>query len=591
MNVSGQCREFIKTIPEDGSRTEWGPIFLHARPVSTTKQQQASSGISEAPAASATSQTGDAVEGGNNASGTAFTSDHLHRGGFQALELIRITNLTPLLWIRVDPHGIYNGRIHIFQQDACLAEQLFHDGDAAGQVEAIRALAERPFKIQGLPKITNVHDVPIAELPVRVLGDCLRGSVALHCDLPHNPAVRAQAAFAIAQWQNNKAPESRDVVGGSAWLGLDLLLQYFRERYYCNGVVLPVNFRRLVLHKNIAGGASGGETNSDGGYQYLDALTEIDERRNAIDFADEVEIEEDEEYRVRSACITAIASIRAQDNMTPKAAVMFLEEVLLSGDKAAVGSLLLPKEDEQLKKKQDQAFDDEVPHGRRIVGPNDDDVSNLPYVSLSLVADALLALCYVHVRPQSDFDAAAGCMSKPNLDHPISSLMGLCLGWLEWDLERLRVRARTCRANSTGAGNACYGCVAPCAITALCQMSILKQCTMPTLRGSSSTATVDELTFAKRKPESELNKTATAQFYIDIFDDDLITGDSIRAAAAQAAACICCASDRDDGLLVSFEFILDRILGKFLFLRRICCTGHMLCSAHNRNASFRSQIQ
>lgn len=31
-------------------------------------------------------------------------------------------------------------------------------------------------------EITNVHDVPIAELPVRVLGDCLRGSVALHCD-------------------------------------------------------------------------------------------------------------------------------------------------------------------------------------------------------------------------------------------------------------------------------------------------------------------------------------------------------------------------------------------------------------------------
>jgi hypothetical protein len=137
------------------------------------------------------------------------------------------------------------------------------------------------------------------------------------------------------------------------------------------------------------------------------------------------------------------------------------------------------------------------------------------------------------------------------------------------------VRARTCRTNSTGAGNACYGSVAPCAITALCQMSILKQCTMPTLRGSSSTATVNELAFAKRKPESELNKTATAQFYIDIFNDDLVKGDSIRAAAAQAAACICCASDRDDGLLVSFEFILDRILGKFLFLRRI--SVHVTC--------------
>ena len=149
-------------------------------------------------------------------------------------------------------------------------------------MEAVRALAERPLKIQGTPKITNVHDVPIAELPVLVLGDCLRGSIALHSDLPHNPAIRSQAALAIAQWQNNKAPESRHVVGGSSWLGLDLLMQYFKERYYCNGNVLPVNFRRIVLHKHIAGCASGGDTTSDGGYQYLDALSEKDERENAI---------------------------------------------------------------------------------------------------------------------------------------------------------------------------------------------------------------------------------------------------------------------------------------------------------------------
>lgn len=555
--------------------------MLHARPVSTAKQQQAASGISETPTAlaigNATPGSGGAISDGISA--TAFTSDHLHRGGFQALELIRITNITPLLWVRVDPHGLYNGRIHIFQQDACLAEQIFHDGDAAGQVEGIRALAERPFKIQGGPKITNVHDVPIAELPVRVLGDCLRGSVALHCDLPHNPAVRAQAALALAQWQNNKAPESRDVVGGSAWLGLDLLIQYFRERFYCNGVVLPINFRRLVLHKHITGGSSGGDTTSDGGYQYLDTLTEIDERRNAIEFADEVEIEEDEEYRVRSACVTAIASIRAQDGMTPNAVVAFLEEVLLSGDKAAVGSLLLPPEEEQLKKKQDQALDDEVPHSRRIIGPNDDDVSNLPYISLSLVADALLALCFVHVRPQSDSDPAVGSMTNTNVDHPISSLMDLCLGWLQWDLTRMRSFARTGKTNPIGAGDACYSCVAPCAITALCHMAILKQCTMSTLvsnkESSSSVDRYDDSESTKRKPEREPDKTATAQFYIDIFDGDF-TSDAIRAAAAQSVVCICCAADRDEvigkeplGLLLSLEFILDRILGKLFYLCRI----------------------
>jgi len=577
----GQCREFIKNIPEDGSRCEWGPVFLHARPVSTAKQQQAASGISEAPStttASGAAAASGTVAGANGSpsSGAAFTSDNLHRGGFQALELIRITNITPLLWVRVDPHGLYNGRLNIFQQDACLAEQLFHDGDAAGQIEAMRALAERPLKIQGTPKINNVHDVPIAELPVRVLGDCLRGSVALHCDLPHNPAVRAQAAFAIAQWQNNKAPESRDVVGGSAWLGLDLLMQYFNERYYCNGVVLPNNFRRLVLHKHIAGGASGADTTSDGGYQYLDSLADKDERKHAIEFADEVEIEEDEEYRVRSACITGIACIRAQDGMTPKRVIKFLEEVLLSGDKSAVGSLLLPEEEEQVKKKQDQALDDEVPHSRRIISPNDEDISNLPYVSLSLVADVLLALCYVHVRPQIDFDpttAGRPVSTVKTEDHPILPLMELALEWLDWDLERMRIRAGSIQAN--GIGDACYATIAPCAITSLCHMALLKQSTTfnpvadkgspPTAAGTDGD---DSMFGVKRKPESsELDKTTTAQFYIDIFDDESVKADAIRAAAAQSVLCICCAADRDEavgkeplGLLGSLEFMIDRII-------------------------------
>ena len=74
----------------------------------------------------------------------------------------------------------------------------------------------------------------------------------------------------------------------------------------------------------------------------------------------------------------------------------------------------------------------------------------------------------------------------------------------------------------------------------------------------------------KRKPDSlEMDKTATAQFYIDIFDDELVKSDAIKAAAAQSIACICCASDRNEaakkepiGLLVSLEFMLDRILGK-----------------------------
>jgi len=603
----GQCREFVKTIPEDGSRADWGPILLHNRCVSTVKKQQAASGISDtstptAASGSAAVDSSGAVTAVNNAT-TAFSDDLLHKGGFQALELIRITNITPLLWVRLDPHGLYNGRMNIMQQDACFAEQLFHDGDAIGQVEAVRALAERPLKIQGTPKITNVHDVPIAELPVRVLGDCLRGSIALHSDLPHNPAIRSQAALAIAQWQNNKAPESRHVVGGSSWLGLDLLMQYFKERYYCNGNVLPVNFRRIVLHKHIAGGTSGGDTTSDGGYQYLDALSEKDERENAIEFADEIEIEEDEEYRVRSACVTAIASIRAKDGMTPQPVVEFLEDVLVSGDKASVGSLLLPHEEDKLKRKQSRSLRD-MTH-RRLVGPNDDDVSNLPYVSLSLVAEALLSLCYVNVRPQSDFDPTTGRPIQIKTEHPIVPLLKSCRSWLDWDLERERLRAEVTRGNISGIGDSCHANIAPCAITALCHLTLLKQCTTTLSDNDGVEKGGDFVSGSKRKSGlDDLDESSTAQFYIDIYDNKKVANaDAVRAAAAQAVACICCAADRNDmpnteplGLLLSLEFMLDRILESttspglrltLALLMMDACTGK-ICSLQ-RVGSFSGQ--
>ena len=260
--------------------------------------------------------------------------------------------------------------------------------------------------------------------------------------------------------------------------------------------------------------------------------------------------------------------------MTPKSVLKFLEEVLQSGDKAAIGSLLLPKEEEQLKKKKDQALDDEVPNSRRLIGPNDDDdVSNLPYVSSSFVADALLALCHIHVRPQGDFDSTASRPANLKADHPILPLMDLCLGWLFWDLERMRIRAKTNQGSLTGVGDACHTSISPCAITALCHMALLKQSTTSaqTTEKESPTNNLDDCSIGeKRKTKnSEADKTASAQFYIDIYDDKLVRADAIQAAAAQSVVCVCCAADRIEvadkeplGLLASLEFLLDRILGK-----------------------------
>jgi len=118
---------------------------------------------------------------------------------------------------------------------------------------------------------------------------------------------------------------------------------------------------------------------------------------------------------------------------------------------------------------------------------------------------------------------------------------------------------------------------------------------------------------AKRKPEeSALDRTATTQFYLDIYDDRFVREDAIRAAAAQSVVCICCAADQHEalkkeplGLLLSLEFLLDRVLepmaspglrltlallmmdactGKVCSLQRVgsLCGQNRLCSSGSR---------
>jgi len=113
----GQFREYVKELTADGSRRDWGTTFLHAKPVTTVKKQTAASGTLD----SSKEKSGSAMASG------LFAEDNFHRGGYQAIELIRLTNLTPLLWVRVDPMGLYGGKISVFQPDGCLAEQLFHN--------------------------------------------------------------------------------------------------------------------------------------------------------------------------------------------------------------------------------------------------------------------------------------------------------------------------------------------------------------------------------------------------------------------------------------------------------------------------------
>lgn len=594
----GQCREFVKTVPVDGSRADWGPIFLHAKPVTTQKQQTAASGTIESgasgpksPSAAASGAAGgvsSAAGGTDPTEGSAriappshsvFTSDTmLHSMGYQAIELIRLTNRTPLLWVSIDPHFMYDGKVSIFQPDSCLAERLFHDGEAISQIESIRALAERPHRIQGSVRVKTIFDVDVAELPVRVLGDCLRGSATLQRDLPHTPAVRTQAALAIAQWQNNKAPQSIDVVGGDSWVGLDLLLQYFKERWMSgDNTIMPVHYTRTVCKtskkKNLGGEGMGDEISAMGDYIYLDSLTEPSERANMIEVADAVQFEEDEEYRVRSVVITAIASIRAKDGSTPPAAIRFLTSILSSGDGSISGNVIPPYEDSLVRKKRLRRSIDQEEKGEDDQADGSDwaeDIMDAAYVSATTLADSLLALCHVNVNPAQLDDPAAS-------QHPVLPLMALCHRWLEWDLYREDVRLEAEADTMTGVGSGCYSTVSVCAITALVSLALMRQSTSEVAPAKVPAAEdikhdASSVSPSKRKVRDDDNhhtkaeQASTAKYYAEIFDGRPVRADATRAAAAQAITCICCAADRLNdqyvdslGLLTALEFLLDRI--------------------------------
>lgn len=584
----GQCREFVKVIESDGSRSDWGPITLYGDPVASVKSQVAASGTIESAQSAKKGASGRTAEEKNSlevkkkslfgplaiVNKTAFDENLLHRGGYQALELIRLTNRTPLLWIRVDPHGVFDGRVALFQQDACLGEQLFHDGDALSQVEALRALAERPLRLQGAPKVKSLYDVPVEELPVHLLGDCLRGSVALHADLPHNPAIRAQAALAIAQWQNNKAPLTKNSVG---WVGLQLLVQYFNERFYKNGSITCAKFSRVCL-KSVKGSQTNStntnsHTTESDQYHYLDFFDE-DDRLSAIEQAHSTEREEDEEYRVRSAVVTAITSIRAKDGLSPPLVLDVLKKILQAVDESGPMPLQSIEEERSIRNKKQRKKSDEDSSNSL---PSDNlvqhlfqDIEDIPYSSSSLIADALLALCHINARPDLVDDPVTGKQIQSTADHPCVPLMESCLRWLQWDLykETIHIESQMKQLSPIGRISA----IAPCAITALYSLALLRQSTTDSAVDLAAKNGGSSAQKRKREETTKLIETAsTTDFYIKIFDARPLRPDSTRAAAAQAVLCLCCAGDRNNadepvGLLAGLEFVLERMLGKDIFI-------------------------
>ena len=293
--------------------------------------------------------------------------------------------------------------------------------------------------------------------------------------------------------------------------------------------------------------------------------------KKKIENAIEIENEEDEEYRVRSAVVTTIACCRAKDGQSPTPVLSILEEILQGEDESVMTNLVTLEESKLIKRKklrktvQHQAAlneDDAIVYTERNLS---EEISELAYVSSSLIAETLLALCYINASPRLIEDPATGRASQSKANHPVIPLMQACYRWLQWDLYKEDIRLEAEMMNMTGVGKS--STIAPCAITAFCALTILRQVT------TDSDADSTNLSDKKKKRKSEsisrmIDDATSVQYYVDIFDARPFRADATRAAAAQAITCLCCAVNRNDdgedpiGLLTALEFLLSRILGE-----------------------------
>jgi hypothetical protein len=341
---------------------------------------------------------------------------------------------------------------------------------------------------------------------------------------------------------------------------------------------MPLKYKQVCLktsNKGLPSSTSGGGQADDSGqYQYLDMYDDPSEREEMIESALDIEDEEDEEYRVRAAVITAISCCRAKDGQSPPLVLSILEEILQGDDESVITNVVTLEEGQLIEKKRarkkvefhesSQNEEDVIVYTeRKLCG----DMQELSYSSSSLIGETLLSLCYINACPQLIEDPTTGMTSQSKANHPATQLMQACYRWLQWDLYKEDVRLEAEMMNLTGIGIKSH--IAPCAIIGLYSLALLRQVTTDV--EADTTIHADEN--KKRKKEGIpklIEDSASVHFYMDIFDTRPTRSDITRAAAAQAVTCLCCAIDRVDnradpiGLLKALVFLLNRILGRFI---------------------------
>ncbi len=336
-------------------------------------------------------------------------------GGYSPLELMRMLQAegsrtpTSLAYITVK-----SGVTAVYQPTPCLAEMLYCEPNLPEQVDAIRALAERPRREDDL---SNPYNINVYTLPCLVLIGCLRGEAG-GAGIGHCPVVRGEAALAVGQWMINHAPSTCETVGHEVWIGVEGLKQYWSERVFEGGCVGVV---RAMLR------AKKRKTPGDDKWEYLEDV-DGDIEWSGV----ELKWVDDEESLVRGKVLTAMSCIRAKDGLTPQAALDFLIEVFSHFDHFDRGIVSVDPE--------------RIPKEKIEEG-----LSRAAEVDLSKsVAEAFLSLCHVNVRMDSNIHS----------EHPCFPLMKATHSRLERELFE------------NGGGKIAASCIA-----ALCHLGMLRMLT------------------------------------------------------------------------------------------------------------------
>lgn len=181
----------------------------------------------------------------------------------------------PVKYICPDASSAAMFEAHLQLPDPLLIELLFSERDSHDVLRHILALRSMGRMNPAAGNVTNsielsspamLHEVNAswsetkgpprsARLQLKALSDCLMGTCisskgdARCITSPHHPSVRVEAAFALAAWQNNRAPRYSQVAPEAdasrtevdPWGGLAVLNAALRDLFTFNGVATPID--------------------------------------------------------------------------------------------------------------------------------------------------------------------------------------------------------------------------------------------------------------------------------------------------------------------------------------------------------------